>query len=173
LLGALAAAGLQVLSSYNRRVTTAAAALLVASCIWSAVTVRGLTFGDIGPFEQTRPNDSAFDDRGPVNRLLMAASRQPDICGLRVETDHLVWIGGYTYFHRDVPLYSPDGPARDSGFYNYIIATVKETEGNPVTSDGQYVLRRLRHATCLPDPKFDPQLPGVDDVRRSLGLPSR
>jgi len=171
LMGALAAMGLQTIWA-NRQWRTAAVGggLLLASCSWSLATYRTLTFADIGPYEQSRPNDSAFDDRGPINRLLMAASRQPDICGLKLETHHLVWTGGYSYFHRNVPLYSIDGPPRDLGFYNYVIAPIGETVGNPVAADGEFVLRRLPLGACRQDPQYDSRLPGYDKVRRDLGL---
>jgi hypothetical protein len=34
-------------------------------------------------------------------------------------------------------------PDRSSGFYNFIIASTAETDGNPVAADGGFVLRRL------------------------------
>jgi hypothetical protein len=170
LIGALAGIGLQVIHDrWSPRMSLAAAALLVATCVWSLATMRTLTFGDIGPYEKTRATDSAFDDVGPVNRLLIVASRQPDLCGLRVETHHLTWIGGYSYFHRSAPLYSAAGPDRSSGLYNFIITSTAETAGNPVADDGGFVLRRLGAGPCTPDPSYDPRLPGYDDIRQGLG----
>ena len=128
-----------------------------------------LTFGDIGPYEKTRPTESAFDDVGPVNRLLIVASRQSDLCGLKVETHHLTWTGGYSFFHRNLPLYSMAGPDRSSGFYNFIIASTAETAGNPVAADGAFVLRRLGPARCAQDPGFDWRLPGYEAIRQGLG----
>ena len=170
LTGALAAVGLQVI--HDRRAARAAllaAALLLASCAWSLSVMRSLTFGDIGPYEKTRAAESAFDDVGPVNRLLVVASRQPDLCGLRVETHHLTWTGGYSFFHRNAPLYSMTAPDRSSGFYNFIIASTAETAGNPVAADGSFVLRRLGLPACTPDPNFDWRLPGYEDIRQGLG----
>jgi len=131
--------------------------------------MRSLTFGDIGPYEKTRAAESAFDDVGPVNRLLVVASRQPDLCGLRVETHHLTWTGGYSFFHRNAPLYSMAAPDRSSGFYNFIIASTAETAGNPVAADGSFVLRRLGLPACTPDPNFDWRLPGYEGIRQGLG----
>jgi len=170
LMGALAAVGLQVLQDrWSERGARIAAAILVAVCAWSLVTMRTLTFGDIGPWEKTRAAESAFDDVGPVNRLLIVASRQPELCGLRVETHHLTWTGGYSFFHRDAPLYSLAGPDRSSGFYNFIIASTSETAGNPIAADNGFVLRRLGPSSCTPDPNFDWRLPGYDAIRQGLG----
>jgi hypothetical protein len=170
LMGALAAAGLQAIQGHrSRRAALVTAALLVAVCGWSLATMRTLTFGDIGPYEKTRAAESAFDDVGPVNRLLVIASRQVELCGLRVETHHLTWTGGYSFFHRNVPLYSAAAPDRSSGFYNFIIASTAETAGNPVASDGAFVLRRLGPETCAPDPSYDWKLPGYEAIRQGLG----
>jgi hypothetical protein len=170
LTGALAAVGMQVI--HDRRSARAAlvsAALLLVFCAGSLATMRTLTFGDIGPYEKTRAAETAFDDVGSVNRLLVAASRQPDLCGLRVNTHYLTWTGGYSFFHRNVPLYDPGGPESSSGFYNFIITTTAETPGNPVAADGGLVLRRLRSGPCTPDPSYDWRLPGYDDIRLGLG----
>ena len=170
LAGALAAVGLQWLSDRRGRgAALASGAVLLLTCVWSLGTMRGLTFGDLGPYENTRPRDSAFDDMGPVNRLLIAASRQTDLCGLRIETTHLTWTGGYSYFHRNVPLYPMTGPDRSSGRYNYIITTTGETAGNPVADDGGFVLRRLGGGPCGADPAYDWRLPGYDAIREGLG----
>ena len=170
LTGALAAVGLQIVGErWRSRALQVSGALLLVACLWSLATMRSLTFGDIGPYEKTRPTESAFDDVGPVNRLLIAASRQADLCGLRIETHHLTWTGGYSYFHRSAPLYSMTGPDRSSSFYNYIIASTAETAGNPVASDGAFVLRRLGPSSCTFDPQYDWRLPGYDAIRQGLG----
>ena len=169
LLGALGAVGLQWLTTLGRaRLMPIGAAALVAAAAISLITMRSLTFGDIGPWERTRPTESAFDDVGPVNRLLMKAGRQSDLCGLKIETHHLAWTGGYTYLHRNVPLYAPDGPPRESGRYNYVIVPASETPGNPVAQDGGVVLRRLG-GSCQPDAGYSFYLPGYEEIRRRLG----
>ncbi|HET9452330.1 MAG TPA: hypothetical protein VFO83_15675, partial [Aggregicoccus sp.] len=82
-------------------------ALVAAHSAWRAP---GLRFGDLGQYEDSRPQVSAYDDAGPVNRLLARAGREPDLCGLKVEVAHLAWTGGYSYLHREVPLYPHYGP---------------------------------------------------------------
>lgn len=106
LLGALAEVGLESIArDFRQDLAYGGAAALAVAALWSGVQFHNLTFGDLGPYERTRPGASAYDDWGPVNRLLIAAGRQPDLCGLKVETDHLVWLGGYSHVHRSVPLY--------------------------------------------------------------------
>ena len=39
-----------------------------------------------------------------VNRLLWAAGKRPDLCGLGLVGYGPVWTGGYAYLHRDVPM---------------------------------------------------------------------
>lgn len=169
LFGSLAALGLEEIRRRGRlELAYGAAAVLGASVLWSAVTFHDLTWGNIGPYEQTRAPESAYDDKGPVNRLLIAAGRRPDLCGLKVETDQLVWIGGYTYLHRPVPLYPMTGPARESGLYNYVIAAAGSDVAGVVAEDANRILVRLPNASCVPDPNYDPRLPGWEQVHQAL-----
>jgi len=80
----------------DRRVRRAAAAafLLVSACLsWWTGT------GVLGPrWQFERANILAF----------LAAHREPDLCGLAVRDVWFWETGGYTYLHRDVPLYFAD-----------------------------------------------------------------
>jgi hypothetical protein len=38
----------------------------------------------------------AYDAGGPLNRLLVEAHNQPDLCGIDIEAATLPWSGGYT-----------------------------------------------------------------------------
>jgi len=125
----------------------------------SAARFHRLKFGDLGQYESLRPNASAYDDFGDLNRLLIAAHRLPDLCGLKVEAVHLAWTGGYTYLHRNVPLYPHTGPPRTSMFYNYVLS-VQGNGGWPVTeAAGPFVLLRMPWAKCSPDPGYSSRLP--------------
>jgi len=125
----------------------------------SAARFHRLKFGDLGQYESLRPNASAYDDFGDLNRLLIAAHRLPDLCGLKVEAVHLAWTGGYTYLHRNVPLYPHTGPPRTSMFYNYVLS-VQGNGGWPVTEvAGPFVLLRMPWAKCSPDPGYSSRLP--------------
>src|SRR5258708_3586729 len=82
-------------------------AVLVAAAA-STVFAKDLTWGQLGAYPE-RAAQSAWDDFGPFNRLLLAASREPNVCGVFVEA-HLAWVGGSTYLHQRAPLYMHQPP---------------------------------------------------------------
>jgi uncharacterized membrane protein YuzA (DUF378 family) len=129
---------------------------LVASLALSAATFHDLTFGQLGSGDTPwGPNASAYDASGSVNRLLLLAGRRPDLCGLKVESARPEWTGGYSYLHRQVPMYRFDGPPRSSGKFDYVIARAGSpgsTAGKVVARDGDQVLLRLPITGCRPDP---------------------
>jgi hypothetical protein len=89
----------------------------------------------------------------------MQANRRPDICGIKVETTLIEWTGGYSYLHRQVPLYRSDGPSRESGRYNYVIARAGSVPQDEVIAvDRKQVLARLPLSRCIRDPGFDVNL---------------
>lgn len=161
-LGALAALGVDALADRVPRWGPLAA---VAGCgAISLFGMRSLTFGQVGMYEHERPGSSALDDFGGVNRLLLAANRQPDLCGLKVEAVHLAWAGGSTYLHRYVPLYPSMGPPRESGYFNYVVTlpgvpTGFAPSGEVVAQDGPFILVRLPYNGCVRDPRYQWRLP--------------
>ncbi|MSP60471.1 MAG: hypothetical protein EXR72_09035 [Myxococcales bacterium] len=152
-LCALAGIGADV-ASERVRAPLCAGALVVAAAI-SAATFHRLTFGQLGQYERVKPEQSAYDDYGPVNRLLTIAGARPDLCGIRTETANLAWTGGYAYLHRDVPLHGRSGPERPSGRYNYAITNRTHEDDPIVASDGDMVLVRLPNRECARDPGAD------------------
>ena len=126
---ALAAVGLEVVRErrWTAAYTGAAVAVVLASA-WSGATFHRLTFNDIGQngkFFAGTTQESAYDFYGPVNRMLLAAGRQPDLCGIKVEAIQspygLPWYGDYTYLNRRVPFYDVEGPRQSTGLYNYVV----------------------------------------------------
>jgi hypothetical protein len=148
----------QVWSLAPMRLSQALTALILASIVLSAATFHQLTFRDLGgPYWAVQPRDSAYDNSGSVNRLLFAANRRPDLCGLEVDSVPLQRTGGYSYLHRRVPLYALDGPARESGKFNYVIASVDSVAPAQVVAvDGKQALARLPGTGCRADPGFVP-----------------
>jgi len=131
-------------------------ALALFSAGVSALTFRSLTFGDLGAYAE-RAGSSAWDDFGAVNRLLLAGSRQADLCGLRIDVAHLAWTGGSTYLHRNAPLYMGREPPQ-SGHFNYVLT--RAGSGLPeVATDSGLALVHLPAATCVPDPGYTWRLP--------------
>ena len=159
---ALAAVGLTALSSMSaragRKLALVGAALLAVAVVPSAVTARALTFHHVGAYENQRPQRSAWDDFGSANRLLLRAAQLEDVCGLKVERVHPAWMGGYAYFHHEVPLYGSGGPARESQRFNYVITQRTDRSGLTLAQDGDLALVKLWE-DCAPDPGFSWRLP--------------
>ena len=159
LFAALAGVGLDVVLTHGPAHLARVAALgVVGVATLSGARAGSLTFGDVGQYEDSRPEVSAWDDSGDVNRLLLAASRRRDLCGLKIEVAHLAWTGGYSYLHQPVPLYPHNGPPRDSGLYSHVITLPGHAPGEVVAQSGPLVLSRLRQG-CVPDPGYAWRLP--------------
>jgi phosphatidylinositol glycan class B len=162
LFTALAGVGLGVLLEefQSPRLRGALTVAVVAVGLGSAVGSRSLTFGDVGQYEDIKPQASAYDDSGPINRLLTLAGQREDTCGLKLEHVHIAWTGGYSYFHREVPLYPHFGPGRDSGRFNYVITHASQQAGGEVVAEeAGHILLRLPVRACVPDPGYSWRLP--------------
>jgi len=155
---ALAGVGLAVAASRVDRRIPVGLALLAA--VVSGARFHTLTFGDLGAYDGQRDAVSAYQDFAPINRLLMVASELPGLCGLKVEATHIAWAGGYTYFHRDAPMYSHLGPPRGSREYNVVLTPAFTVPPQAVVArDGPLVLARLFDGPCTPDPAYRADLP--------------
>lgn len=162
ILFALAAIGVDVLADLLTApvLKSVLAAGLVLISLHSASKARSLTFGEIGAYENQKPGASAWGDAASVNRLLLAAHKQPDVCGLKVEAAHMAWAGGQSYFHRPVNLYAHNGPPRQAGLFNYVITSPQGASGADVIStDGPLVLARFPGVACAADPSYSDRLP--------------
>ncbi len=162
LFAALAGVGMDVVlgevQSLRLRGALAVGVMLVG--VGSALRSGQLTFGDLGQYEDLKPRASAYDDSGPINRLLTVAGQREDICGLKLEHVHIAWTGGYSYFHRPVPLYPHFGPDRGSGRFNYVITGASQRLGAEVVAEeAGHVLLRLPVGACVADPGYSWRLP--------------
>jgi hypothetical protein len=154
-LCALAGVGMQrILNLKSRALRWAAPLLALASCAYSAATFRQLTFGKLGLYERAPGTRSAFDQGGRENRLLMLAHDAPDLCGLKILTNDLDYLGGFSYLHRRVPLYGPAGPPPGSRHFNYEIAARGAVSGHALASDSNLVLVRIFDGSCSSDPAY-------------------
>ncbi|HSP18454.1 MAG TPA: hypothetical protein VLQ79_03005, partial [Myxococcaceae bacterium] len=134
--------------------------LALAAAVFSGARFPTLTFGELGAYDGQRDAVSAYDDFGPVNRLLLVASELPALCGLKIEATHIAWAGGYTYFHRDAPMYSHLGPPRASRHYDVVLTGAHAVPPQAVIArDGPVVLARLFDGPCVPDPGYRADLP--------------
>lgn len=149
---ALFGVGASVLLERFAKAAVGVAAVCALVSVWN---VGALTMGDVGSYPE-RANSSAWDDFGTVNRLLLAASRQSDLCGLRIDAAHLAWTGGSTYVHRNAPLYMPGTP-HQAGYFNYVLT--RPGSGLPVVAtEGPWELVKLA-PSCNPDPGYTWRLP--------------
>lgn len=149
------AATVTAFDALPRAARLAGITLLLIGAMASAITFHSLTWGDLG----ARLDDaetSAWDDPGPINRLLLVANKQPDLCGLRVDL-HPAFHGASSYLHRQVGIYR--GVPEDSGLYNYAI--VNRLSRLPVVArDRDMRLVKVPYmTTCKPDPGYDWALP--------------
>ena len=161
---ALAGLGMEVASEWVVRRRPALAPWVVApalaAAVVSAVRFHALTFGDLGAYEGLKPQASAYDDFGDVNRLLVQAGRLPELCGLKVEAVHLAWTGGYTYFHRAARLYSHLGPPRGERKYSHVLTVRGAVPRGAVRAQaGPFVVAQLFDGPCAEDPAFSWRLP--------------
>ena len=140
----------------SRRVRRGAFILLVIVAVHSASVHRRLTFGQLGTYPD-KPLTSAYDDNGEVNRLLLAAHRLPDLCGLRIDAAHLGWSGGHSYLHRNVPLYHQGRPAVETGYFNYAI--VEDESIQAVAREGRFALVKTWSGPCIPDTRYSWKIP--------------
>lgn len=149
-LAALAGLGVDTLSSAGKATRYIAAAALVAACVVSAMQLQTLSMMDLWP-DQPQAG-SALDRSGPVNRLLIVAGKRPDLCGIKLNAAQAVWSGGYTYLHKDVPLYDfVNGNSPE--FFNYVVTRRRLKMPGVVARDGNLVLQKVREG-CVADPDF-------------------
>ena len=156
MLAALVAVGVTSLSI--ERLRQVGMGLVVVASLVSAATHESLTFGQLGQYPG-RDADSAWDDNGPINRLMLVASAQADLCGLFTPV-HPAWMGGATYLHRKAPLFSPGWPydCVQAGTCNYAIVP----KGNTlpaVAEDKTFVLVKIPDSPCRADPNYSWRLP--------------
>jgi hypothetical protein len=148
------AAAVTTFDALPRAARLAGVGVLLLGGVASAVSFPSLTWGDLGA-RLDYAETSAWDDAGPINRLLLTANGQKDLCGLRVDT-YPAFHGAASYLHRRVPIYHDVDES--SGLYNYAIA--KAGSGFPVVArDREMELVRITHVTrCRVDYEYDWEL---------------
>lgn len=135
-------------------------ALLLTTCV-SALNFPKLTFGDLGAYVRERPHSSAHHDVEGVNQLLMAASQNHDVCGVRIDVVHLAWTGGLSYLHRPARLYHLGQPPLETQYFNYLITWSHiATPGEVVAFDAKHAFKLVRlFPHCRVDEAYSWRLP--------------
>jgi hypothetical protein len=155
LIGALAGIGLHEVIHATGTVRTRAVVVVlwIAVLVWSGGrSIEAMKSGELLRDAPEAERGEGYLRSGSVNRLLLAASGEPSICGIHVEVSHWAWTGGYTYLHRRVPLYD-EAPAAPEHF-NYVIARLDGAPAGVIRGvDGPFVLLNVRDA-CTPDRSF-------------------
>ena len=124
----------------------------------SATQVNSLTMRDVG-FVGAPQNASAWGRFANANPLLIVAGKQHDICGLRSAVARLAQTGGFTYLHKNVPLYPPGAQVASRNF-NYVIDASENTSGwDKIVEDHGAALYRIPNLTCVADAHYSWTLP--------------
>jgi hypothetical protein len=88
------------------RVVAVSSAVVVA--LLFAVVANQATFGSFGETRVWSAKKSVWHNLEGYNRLLSRAGTERSICGLAVTPINVIWFGGYSYLHRNIPMFYID-----------------------------------------------------------------
>lgn len=157
---ALAGAGLARAVADRPRGALAAGLLAAASAAWMLLSTTQLTWAQMG-FPSDRGERSPWHSGEGINRLLWSLGERADVCGVIVTGESFGWIGGYSYFHRDVDMFSSSGPAERAAA-NYYIGLQSEPppQGySPIEQQREFGLFRRQGDCSPPPPDYRRELP--------------
>ncbi len=153
LLCALCAVGLERWDGVVPGVRNTVAGMLVVVALASVAGHKRLTKHDLGLEDHVVDTTSAYDLGGPINRLLMKAWREPDLCGVMVTKIFLVGTGAYSHLHRNVWLHEARPETFEAAQFSHIIVEEENlgTERVDVRArDGRWLLARVLDRPCTP-----------------------
>ncbi|HKO93719.1 MAG TPA: glycosyltransferase family 39 protein, partial [Polyangiaceae bacterium] len=143
---------------------------LSASALALVFSLSRLTYRRMGQYADTprgeRPIWHADEE---INLMLADAGQKPDLCGLGVLGLRPAFTGGYSYFHRPVPLLYRRQLCESGPAVNYLMLPHELKDTLPpgyaeVERRGWLALFR-RDGVCGPLPRaFDPLLDGAHDM---------
>jgi hypothetical protein len=123
----------------------------VVCCLFAAHAAR-ISFADMGQYMTSDWGAmSPWHWDEPANRMLWRAGLQPDLCGIGLVLRGRTASGGYSYLHRNVPMFWSHEPRRA----NYVIAPISLRDRlggayQPVAQSGEIALFR-REGECVPE----------------------
>lgn len=147
LLALAAAVGVERLVG---RASCVASGALAVLAVYSATTFRQLSSADIGGAASQGVPFSALGSLGSVNRLILLAHDQQELCGLLLENVNLSVTAGYSHLHRKVPFESEKSQkTTPKNTYNFAITQRRPGPNQElVETHGDWKLLRLPGGTC-------------------------
>ena len=158
----LAGAGLASIYAQLELPRWPATLLAAALFVIGYTAALGMDFGHMGQYtDNANGQRSVWHADEAVNRALLLGSTREDMCGLILTGIHPAWSGGYSYLHRDVPIFFRPGPT-ELAAANYFIALDGQRLPDgwiEVDRADRFVLYR-RDGDCIPRPAgWKPILP--------------
>jgi phosphatidylinositol glycan class B len=147
---ALSAVGLAKLMSGLHQGMRPSYALAVVCGLQMAWQLRAPTLDDLGYSYGDEPVWHANED---YFRATFDAGAAPDLCGLSYTDSARAWTGGYTYLHRNVPIFFDTDP-RNLAAANYVVGEGTlhlPAAWRKVSVHGKYALFH-RDGECGPTP---------------------
>jgi hypothetical protein len=132
-----------------------------AAAIALAAMASDLRLGALGYDDRPEMADlPVWKHRDSFDRLLWRAGAAPDLCGLLVVGPGPIWLGGFTYLHRDVPyeFASPralaDGWPDSPQTANYVLLDrgLPAPPQTQLVADIEGVTLHRRDGSCQPSP---------------------
>jgi GPI mannosyltransferase 3 len=128
------------------------AAIVLSCLLLAAMTSASLAqeFHHLKGYDTRNPLRQTYWEKSSESlKFLQDLSKEKEVCGLGLWKAPLVWTGGYTYLHKDVPIFLPDERdfAKLQPHFNYLIAKVSRDPKPPV--EGLYHLQTCENDLCL------------------------
>jgi phosphatidylinositol glycan class B len=144
---------------------------LSASALAMAFSLSRLTYRRMGQYLDTpRGARSVWSSDEETNLLLADAGKKPDLCGLGVLGLRPAFTGGYTYFHKPVPLLyrrqlCEAGPSVNYVMLPYYLVDSLLPAGYTEVEHRGWLALFRRDGDCAPLARaFDPLLDGAHDM---------
>jgi hypothetical protein len=127
-----------------------------------------LTFADLGETRFWSAGESPWRNHDGYDRLLSELGTTPGVCGVAIVGDDVIRTGGYSYLHRDVPLWTIDPGAADAAAlaaFSAVLVPSNYTLESPwrVLARSGGATAWVRDGSCGPlPPDYDTRFPGED-----------
>jgi GPI mannosyltransferase 3 len=97
--------------------------LVVVACLVVNLFVAArLTMGNLGETRFWAASSPVWGNNESFNVQSSDIGQDPSTCGLAFVDVNFIFVGGYSYFHRDVPYWTVDGSAESLQSFNRVLA---------------------------------------------------